>query len=85
MHLNRMRPAGMVCLGAGVLDPPLPTRFGDWFLQFPVIQMDLGTTPWEGLIELHARIPPTHPTPSSLPLQALVRDALTNLCVIEVE
>jgi hypothetical protein len=75
----------MLCIGTDILDPPVTTKFGDWFLQYPILQMNLGCTPWEGLIKLPARIPPDFPVPSSIPLQALVRDELTNLCVMKVE
>jgi hypothetical protein len=75
----------MLCIGQGILDPPMETQFGNWYLEFPVMTTLLWPTPWEGVITIESRIPPDFPVPSMIPLQALVRDELTNLCVMEVE
>jgi hypothetical protein len=72
-------------VGSGIMDPPLSTQYGDWFLTFPVYPLPSGMTTWEGLMIRHVRIPLSIPTPSRIPLQALARDELTNLCVLEVE
>jgi hypothetical protein len=75
----------MLCIGQGILDPPMNTKFGVWYLEFPVMATLLGPTPWEGVIKIESRIPPDFPVPSMVPLQACVWDELTNLCVLEVE
>jgi hypothetical protein len=79
-----LRPT-LLCLGTDIIDPPLPTIYGDWYLKFPILLMEPGATSWEGLVELSARIPPSYPAPSMVPLQAFVRDELTNLCLLKIE
>ena len=71
--------------GQGVLDPPIPTIYGAWHLDFPVKAADKGPVPLTGVISLHCRVPPNYPVPSSIPIQALVSDQLTNLCVMKVK
>lgn len=74
----------LLCVGTGVLDPPLPTKYGDWFLQYPIVLADMGPTSWAGWVELKARISPDYPVPSTVFLQAFVRDELTNVWVMEI-
>lgn len=74
-------------LGSGVLDPPWTTKYGDWYLQFPLLaQAGLGSIPSPGgVLVLPFIIPPSTPTPLPLPLQAGVGLELTNLSVLEVK
>lgn len=78
-------PVGL-CVGSGVLDPPLPSAWGDWYLAFPITgPVDLGAIPSpDGILIISGAIPATPPAPYDLPLQALVGDELTNLTVVEV-
>ncbi len=50
----------------------------------PVTPVRLGPMPWKGIHTIHARIPEAFPTPSFVLMQALVRDRLTNLCLLSV-
>ncbi len=76
----------MLISGSGVLPVPVPTPFGDFWLE----------PPWEHRVRLHAmpddgvqiidRIVPTGVLPGvQIPLQALVGRELSNLWVVEVE
>lgn len=72
--------------GSGVLDPPLSTKYGEWFLKLPLVfELNLGgmTSP-EGFVSLPVTLPPDIPTPWDIPLQALSGSNLTNLSVIAV-
>jgi hypothetical protein len=79
-------PVGL-CIGTGILDPPLPSPWGPWHLAFPISgPLDLGTIPSpEGMLVYSGSLPTTPPGPYTLPMQAIVGDALTNCCVLEVE
>lgn len=74
-------------LGSGVLDKPIHTKYGDWYLKFPILfEADLGAIPSpEGVLVLSVQIPPTVPIPLSLPLQAGLGEVLTDCCVLEIE
>ncbi|MHC4945695.1 MAG: right-handed parallel beta-helix repeat-containing protein [Planctomycetota bacterium] len=80
-------PVGLLA-GSGIVDPPLATAWGNFYLAPPWFLWPLVPIPAEGLLELPpATIPPATPTPLDLPLQALVGlnpDSLTNLCVVEI-
>jgi hypothetical protein len=79
-------PVGL-CIGAGVLDPPLATKWGGWYLAFPILDpVVLPPMPApEGLHVISGTLPAAPPGPYAIPMQAIIGDALTNLCVIEVE
>ena len=77
--------ATLLCVGTDVLDPPVATKYGDWCLKYPVWPVSLGAVPWKGVLEITARIPHTYPAPCEVPLQAFVRDGLTNLCILKIE
>jgi hypothetical protein len=79
-------PVGL-CIGSGILDPPIPSMWGDWYLMFPIIgPVDLGSiTSPEGVLVVPGTIPGTSPAPYSLPMQALIGAELSNLCVLEVK
>ena len=69
--------------GSGALDPPLPSVFGPWFLQFPVVVVaPLGPVPSSGLVVLPATVPAVQNT---FYMQAFIGDVLSNLSVMEVE
>lgn len=76
-----------IWLGSGVLDPPTTTKYGDWYLQFPLLaNVELGSIPGpDGVMVLPFTIPATAPTPLSLPFQAGIGMELTNVSVLEVE
>jgi hypothetical protein len=71
-------------IGNGVLDPPLPSPWGEWFLTFPVIgPIALGPIPSPGgVMIVPGVLPPSPVVPYSIPMQALIGDALTNLCIM---
>ncbi|MHC4946319.1 MAG: hypothetical protein ACYTG7_25170, partial [Planctomycetota bacterium] len=74
-------PTGLF-LGSGVLDPPLPTTWGNFHLQAPWLLIPLVPIPGDGVLVLPATIPTTPPAPYDLPMQALIGlepDSLTNL------
>jgi hypothetical protein len=74
-------------LGSGVLDPPVPSMFGYWYLKYPWYgPIHLGSIPSpKGILVIPAKIPATPAGPYGLPMQALIGDALSNLCVLQVE
>ena len=72
-------------LGAEILDPPLPTAFGDLYLAAPIVTFGLGVVPAKGIVVRSAGIPAGAPFLKEYPFQALVGDELTNLLVITVE
>ena len=74
----------LLCLGMDLLNPPLKTKFGDWYLQNSYPPVTLGQTSWKGLMTLKVRIPPFYPVPSTVYLQSFVRDELTNPWVMEI-
>jgi hypothetical protein len=79
-------PTGLF-LGSGVLDPPVPTVWGNFHLQAPWLLIPLIPIPSNGIMVLPATIPASPSTPYDLPMQALVGlnpDSLTNLFVLEV-
>jgi parallel beta-helix repeat protein len=79
-------PVGL-CIGTGVLDPPIPSMWGDWFLAFPIIgPVDLGSiTSPEGVLIVPGTIPASPPPPYSIPMQALIGVELTNLLCLQVQ
>jgi len=71
--------------GTSVLEPCLPTQYGSWHLQLPIVTLRVfAEVPNDGLIVLPSDIPPGYPI-WDIPLQALVNGQLTNLCVMEVK
>ncbi len=75
-----------LCIGTGVLDPPLPSIWGDWYLKFPFVgPVILARIPSNGFEVLSGALPGTPPGPYSIPMQALIGAELTNLCVMDVE
>jgi hypothetical protein len=79
-------PVGLF-LGFDVLDPPVPTAWGSFYLQPPVYLIPLMPVPANGVLVLPATIPAIPAAPYDLPMQALIGlnpDSLTNLFVLEV-
>jgi hypothetical protein len=78
-------PVGLF-IGAGLLDPPLPSKWGDWYLLFPVVgPIDLGAIPGpEGLLILPGELPASPPGPYDIHLQAILGDTLSNHHVLAV-
>ncbi|MHC4945406.1 MAG: choice-of-anchor Q domain-containing protein [Planctomycetota bacterium] len=79
-------PVGLF-LGTGVLEPPVPTDWGNFHLQAPWLMIPMVPIPGDGVLVLPATIPATPPAPYDLPMQALIGlnpDSLTNLYVLEV-
>jgi hypothetical protein len=72
-------------LGSGLLDPPLPSPWGDWYLAFPLFgPYALGVIHTNGLLILPGTLPVEPPGPYSLPMQAWIDGILTNYCLLEV-
>jgi hypothetical protein len=71
----------------GILEPHIPSIWGDWYLAFPIIgPFNLGTIPSpDGVLVLPGIVPRSPPPPYSIPLQALIGSELTNLCILEVQ
>ncbi|MHC4945061.1 MAG: right-handed parallel beta-helix repeat-containing protein [Planctomycetota bacterium] len=79
-------PVGLF-LGSGVLDPPLPTAWGNFYLQAPWFLIPLVPIPGDGVLVLPATIPGSPSAPYDVPMQALIgldSDSLSNLYVLEV-
>jgi parallel beta-helix repeat protein len=78
-------PVGLF-IGTGVLDPPLPSIWGDWYLKFPILgPITLGAIPApDGVLTLPGTLPGLPPAPYSIPMQAIIGSDLTNLCLLEV-
>jgi hypothetical protein len=80
-------------LGSDALNEPLRSRFGDWYLRFPVILLAVAhEIPENGLVLfLGESSPGLSPEglnlyPTVIPMQALVgMSLLTNCCVIDVQ
>jgi hypothetical protein len=78
------QPVGL-WLGSGVLVPPLPSAFGPWYLQTPLVgPIVLAPIPSSGVESLPATLPPSIPAPYTLPLQAFIQDRFTNVSLLEV-
>ena len=76
-------------LGAGILDPPLTTPFGDLFLAPPLQGLPLGNAPADGVLVRSFFVPPGA-SPGLYPFQALIKPPwnpkgqLSNLLVLTV-
>ena len=77
----------LLWLGSGVLNPPLPTSCGDWYLAFPLLTtLDLGLIPFpDGYKTLPFTVPSNLPVPTVLPMQALFYKGLSNLEVMVID
>lgn len=70
-------------IGNGILEPPQPTAWGEFYLKEPWYMVNLWPVPSNGLISFKTNLP-SIVAPFHIPLQALVGSGLTNLCNIEV-
>jgi hypothetical protein len=74
-----------LCIGAGVHDLLLNSIWGDWHLKFPIFgPIGLPQIPTPGVLMVPGTIPGTTPPPYSIPMQALIGDSLSNLCVLDI-
>ena len=71
--------------GSGVLDPPLPTAFGDLFLAAPINRFILGTIPANGIATFNSPAPAGWVPSQEHPIQALIGRTLSNLDILKVE
>jgi hypothetical protein len=75
----------LLFVGSGVLDPPWSTKYGDWYLEFPLIfQGGFGFIPPQGVMSCLLWLSSGTPAPWDIPMQAGIGGKLTNLCVLEV-
>lgn len=75
-------PCGLF-IGYDILEDPLPTAWGPFYLESPLFLYKLGHLPSNGLLSIPAALP-SAPAPYNIPLQALVDWKFTNLCRIDV-
>jgi WD40 repeat protein len=72
--------------GSGLLDPPLPSMWGNWYIAFPLFgPVVLPPIPAQGVQSLLITIPSSPSGPYDIPLQSLIGDELTPPCVLAVE
>lgn len=72
-------------VGGGLLDPPVQTAYGLWYLHPPIIPFTLGPIPGNGVHIIHTTIPIDFPAPVSIPIQGFILGSLTNQYSLEVE
>jgi hypothetical protein len=73
-------------LGSGVLDPPWNTKYGLWYLEYPLLLFPLsGSIPSPGGVYVLPVTLPPDVSPYPYPTQAGCGSKLTNLCVIEIQ
>jgi predicted outer membrane repeat protein len=79
-------PVGLF-IGSGVLDPPMHSMWGDWYLAWPWFgPIDLGAMPApNGLLVLNGTLPSTPPGPYTIYMQAIIGTELTNLGIMKIE
>ncbi|MFH1998491.1 MAG: right-handed parallel beta-helix repeat-containing protein [Planctomycetota bacterium] len=82
--LGLPRESAFLFLSDSVLENPIPTVFGDWFLMPQVTALKLGAVPENGAIRLEVRIPETVPQGTVFYIQSLVQE-LTQLYTLTVE
>lgn len=72
-------------IGSGILETPMPSKFGDWYLKFPVLDVIvLPSIPANGYMTLNATVPLTPAGPYKVPMQALIGTDLTSYSVLDV-
>ncbi|MFH2001088.1 MAG: right-handed parallel beta-helix repeat-containing protein, partial [Planctomycetota bacterium] len=73
-------------IGSGILDTPLHCMFGNWYLDFPVLDpIVLPPIPADGVETLIANVPILPTVPYMIPMQALIGSELTSYAVINIE
>jgi len=80
-------PADRVILaeGSGIVDPPVPTPYGDLYLQAPPVKHYLGLIPASGVLNVAVTVPSAWVPGEAHPLPALNGRTLSNLMVLHVE
>ncbi|MBU0754284.1 MAG: hypothetical protein KJ645_04040, partial [Planctomycetes bacterium] len=69
--------------GSGILETPINTIYGSWFLELPFVYIDkLGPVPAGGIIPLPATIPVG--APPEIFMQAFIGNMLSNACVMKI-
>ncbi|MFH2002990.1 MAG: NosD domain-containing protein, partial [Planctomycetota bacterium] len=71
-------------IGSGVLDPPHSHMLGDLFLEAPLYVVPLGFIPSNGVLVVQDYLPPMAAAPYDIPMQAVIKNKLSNLFVLEV-
>lgn len=73
-----------IYIGSGVLTNPIPTAFGDWYLEVPVKFVDLFPMPSNGFLSLQFTMPGNLTLPPGLgfPMQTLIGTELTPLAIL---
>ncbi len=66
-------------IGSGVMEEPLPTKYGDWYLEFPIKELPLLPLPPSGFLSYTLKVPdPLGFKPgSAFPFQSYVGNTLT--------
>ncbi|MBI4882136.1 MAG: right-handed parallel beta-helix repeat-containing protein [Planctomycetes bacterium] len=76
----------LLAMGSGVLQQPtaLPPYLGSWWLDGPYVFIVLGPMPAAGCTTLGLLLPVSPPS-YCVPLQAIVREQITNPCIIHAK
>jgi len=76
-----------LCLSMSAKQIPQNTKWGDWYLEFPLVgPVLLGQIPaLEGIYVLSGAIPTSPPGQYDFHMQALIGQNLTNCCTVEVK
>ena len=66
-------------IGSGIMDPPVATPYGDWYLMYPLKQVEFPPLPASGFVSYPFTMPDPliFPPGTSFPFQALVGSSLT--------
>lgn len=76
----------LLWVGSGILEVPLSTKHGTWYLHLPLVfEAVLGKVSPEGLAEISYHFSPDFPAPFEIAMQALVGEDLTNPCLMFVK
>ncbi|MFH2000897.1 MAG: hypothetical protein ABIK28_14545 [Planctomycetota bacterium] len=74
-----------IWFGMGVLESPMHTQWGEFFLVPPYIFVGpLGSMVADGVLDLYAELPVWPAAPYDIPAQAMIGDAFTNPMIIRV-
>jgi hypothetical protein len=76
-----------IYVGSGVLPAPIPTPYGDWYLEFPVKILQLLPIPSNGFIAYELTMPWNVPFPpgTTFPMQTLAGTALTPVAELTLQ
>lgn len=72
-------------LGSGIVDPPVPTVYGDLYLLAPIRAFGGPNIPATGVLITSATVPAAWLPGETFPFQALVGGRLTNLMALTAE